>query len=101
MVSAVVITLIAGRLYTQHEIRRFRFDITSLGLVTTLMSLPFATGGIYWDLIAPTVGDEFKNDGMWVTLVITGALFFLMFPVFFIAEALLTWCRILSRRGQQ
>jgi hypothetical protein len=101
IVSAVLIALIAGRLYAQHELRRFKFDIANLILITTLVSLPLAVAGIFWNLIEPNIGDQFKNDGMWSTMVITGVLFFLMFPVFFITEALLSWCRKLAQRRTQ
>jgi len=98
--SAFIISTIAARLYAQHELQRFRFDMTNLFLTTTLLSLPFGTASIFWRLIEQHIGDEFRVDETGITLAITGALFFLLFPVLFIAEASLSWYRILRNRDK-
>ena len=99
--SAIIIALIAGRLYAQHEIRRFKFDIANLILITTLASLPFAAANIFWNQIEQSSTEPIKDDALWITIIIAAVLFFFMFPALFIAEALITWWRAFTRRAKK
>ena len=96
--SAIIIALIAGRLYAQHEIRRFKFDLANLVLITTLASLPFAAAGTFWNQIQKNSTIAIQDNAMSITIMIATALLFLMLPILLITEALLAWWRVLTRR---
>ena len=101
VLSAILIATIVSRLYLQHEIRRLKFDIANLMLLTVLIALPFMLSNAFWECFHLGHVDEIKNDKTTVLLVLTCAAVFLLFPIFFITEALLSWYALLFRRGNR
>lgn len=98
--SAIVMTLILGRLYVQHELRRFNFDVANLLLMTVLVSLPFATAGIIWNLVEPIADADFKSSRTLIMFTTTGMLAFSLLPALLITEAILHWYTGRFRRRQ-
>jgi hypothetical protein len=92
---AILITSIISRLYQQHGIRRMRFDLANLILVTTLIALPFAISSTYWELFGLDHIEEIATGKIELLMIGTGVLAFLMFPVFFVIEAILSWASLM------
>jgi hypothetical protein len=98
---AILMVAIISRLYRQHEIRRMRFDLANLILVTTLIALPFAISNIFWEMFGLDHVKELANDKTNVLIIGAGILAFLMFPVFFVVEAILSWASLLFGKMQR
>ena len=89
--SSILITTIVARIYRQHEIRRLNFDLANLILLTVLIALPFAVSNALCEQFQLNNIERIGNDKIVVLLMLTGWAAFLLFPVFFITEALLSW----------
>ena len=91
VLSAILITTVVSRLYNQHQLRLFRIDIANLILLTVLFALPFALANTMWVIYEPDHGGQVVTYKTTVLLILSGVAIFLLLPVFFVAEALLTW----------
>lgn len=96
---AILITTIISRLYQQHELRRMRFDLTNLILITTLIALPFGVSNIFWVMMQLDGLEELANAKTWILIMWSGFLTLLMFPVFFFVEAMLSWALLIKIRN--
>ena len=96
--GGILIAVIVGRLFGQHELKRFRFDLTNAILVTTLIALPFAFANIQWNLFVQDLPDESKPDRSSALLIGSAVSAFLLLPTLFITEALLVWVAALRKR---
>ncbi len=97
---AILIATIVARLYQHHEIRRMTFDLVNLILVTTLIALPFALASTFWGLFGLDQVQELTKDKTKVLIILTGLLAFLMFPVFFVVEAIVSWASLIFGKAQ-
>ena len=101
IVSALLIMAIVFRLYIQHEVRRIKFDLVNLMLLTVLITLPFAISNAFWQHFQLNQIENLRNHKTSVLLAIAGAGAFLLFPVFLITEAFLSWYALLLRTGNR
>ena len=95
IVSSILITTIVSRIYRQHGISRPNFDLANLILLTILIALPFALANALWDHFQFSGVEKIQNDKTIVLLVMAGVAAFLLLPVFYITEALLSWGALL------
>jgi hypothetical protein len=65
--------------------------LANLILITTFFALPFAFSNIFWGLFRLDNIQEIAKDKTKITLIGTGYLFFLMIPILFVVEAILSW----------
>jgi len=98
LVSAILMTTIISRLYLQHEIRRLKFDLGNMILLTTLIALPLALSNTLWEIFGLDFVEDIKNHKTAVLLFVTAAGAFLLFPVLFVTEALISWYVLLFRK---
>lgn len=96
--TAAVITAMSGRLYAEHGLRRFRFDVANLLLLTVLTAMPFAAASGFWRLISATSNERLMDARLIIQGTITIAMFFLFVPILCVAEAVMTWSVLLRRR---
>ena len=88
--AGVLITKIISRLHRQHEIRKFKFDLANLVMLSALIALPFGLASAFAELFKIGSAPEFGFEKQYVLLVLSGMAFCLMAPVFFIAEAVVS-----------
>lgn len=90
--SGIIIIWISKRLFDQHQVLRFKFDLANMILATSLFALPFAASNFFLTYFEPTDEEALRAIGPGARIAFTLLLAFLMFPVFFFLEALLIWC---------
>ncbi|MDB4766703.1 hypothetical protein OAG71_03335 [bacterium] len=101
IISSLLIATIVYRLYIQHEVRRIKFDLVNLMLLTVLITLPFAISNALWQHFRVDQVEDLRIYKTTVLLAMTGVGGFLLFPVFLITEALLSWYNLLFRSGNR
>ena len=93
---ATILTMIAQRLYAMHEVRRFVFDIPIWFMLVGLLALPLAIASTVANWLAsvePTV-DAHKLQA-WALIAVI--FYFLIVPVFFLTEAIMTLTCVVAR----
>lgn len=101
IVASLLIAWLTGRLFRQHEMRKLKFDILTMIIVTTLIALPLGINSAIqqvavWPENAP-VSDESRNG---VKIVVVALMYFSLVPILFVTEALMVWTLRWRRRGQ-
>lgn len=99
-VAGAMLTLIAGRLFRQHEFRKLKLDLATMLLLLTLLSLPLGVANFFVSMIAHQMGEK-QNEITLATIPIIGCLFFQLIPVLLIAEALFAWRGKWHRRNSE
>ena len=95
---AILMATIVGRLYDQHELRRFRFDLKNTFLLTTLIALPLGFANFLWHLYSPNLPEVDGPNRQTALLIGFVVAVFLMLPTLFISEAILVWALWLRKR---
>ena len=91
LAGGFLMAVIVGRLYDQHELKRFRFDLTNAVLLTTLIALPMGFANIQWYHFFQNLPAAENPDQSTALVISTAIALFLLLPTLFITEALLTW----------
>ena len=90
--AGYLVTLLAGRLFQQHGLRKLKFDISSMLILTTLIALPLGFSSAFQHLgnnVAVNSSPEERNAVLMI--VISSLLYFSLIPILFSAEASLVW----------
>lgn len=99
--SALMIWLV-GLLFQQHEMKRYRFDIGGLLIITTMIALPLGAASALIRQAAPPTsavaelpmeGAELtrRNELTLINSVFAAALYFSLVPLLMVTEAALGW----------
>ncbi len=96
VVASTLIALITGRLYAQHGIRKLKFDLGVIILVTFLAALPFALSNSIWHVYDLEQVSSIQANRTLFTCITSAIATFLLFPILIVTEALLAWFRLLS-----
>ena len=91
ILSSLLISSVAARLYRQHKVREMKFDMASLILISVQIALPFAFANVFWCLLQMEFVEGVGQAKTTVLLVLAGLAVFLLFPIFFLTEACLSW----------
>lgn len=94
LLSSILIVGITSRLYRHHELKKLKFDLASLILLTVLLALPFGLSNTLWEHFMLDYSAEMKDNKTMVLLFLPAAAAFLFLPIFFVTEALLSWCTL-------
>ena len=100
IIGSCLLMAIASRLYRQHGINRPNFDLTAIMLLTVLVASPFGISNVLWEHFQLDQIQEIRGDKTSVLLMFTGVSAFLLIPVLFLTEALLSWYTLLFRSGK-
>ena len=100
VVAAGLVTWLTGRLFRQHEMRKLKFDIGAIIILTTLIAMPLGFGSAFQQL-ANNVGKSISQDDLDgpMRVVIACMLYFSLVPILFATEALLVWA-LVWRKGR-
>lgn len=101
IVSSLLITTVVYRLYLQHKVRRLNFDLANLMLLTVLIALPFAVSNALWGHFKLNEVAKIQENRTTLLLGLSCATAFLLLPVFFVTEALLSWYSLIFRAGDR
>ena len=88
------IKLVSNTILTIHKLKKLKFDLASLILLTVLLALPFGLSNTLWEHFMLDYSAEMKDNKTIVLLFLTAAAAFLFLPIFFVTEALLSWCTL-------
>lgn len=89
--SSILTTAISVRLYRQHKLGQAKFDVGSIILFVTLITLPFAAANATWEIFDLAFDNDLNRDKIFVLLYMTGGFAFLWLPLFYVTEAILHW----------
>jgi hypothetical protein len=92
LIAASLMTVLAGRLFRQHGLRKLKFDISAMLILTTLIALPLGFSSAFQYLgenVTANISPEERNTVL--TVVVSSLLYFSLFPILFAAEATLVW----------
>ena len=109
--TGVLLSLLAGTLFQQHELRQYKVGVLGLLLIMTLIALPLGYANWLIELVfesepVPTIDSqggveplEFQPDFTTARITITLMLYFLMLPTLVITEAIMAaYVAIKSRK---
>ncbi len=97
ILSSFLIVLIVARLYRQHEVREIKFDMANLIFISVQLALPFALANAFWNIFQMELAEEIVEVKTRVILTMAGLAAFLLFPIFFLTEALLAWYNLFTK----
>ena len=95
--AGVLMAWITGRLYRQHEIRKWRFDVVTIMLVMALFALPFACGSGIAEVMLRYEHERIdlvelnQANRTSPRTILTFVAFFMLLPVFLATEAIVVW----------
>lgn len=95
---AAILTMIAQRLYVMHEVRRFVFDIPILFMLASLFALPPGAATMLTNWLASVESAPDADAYKAMTPMFAMILYFLIFPVFFVTEAIMALARVVARK---
>lgn len=101
LVGAILIAMIASRLYRHHKMRKLKFDLANIILITTLLALPFGAANAFWEIFQLQLVDEAQADKALILLMFSAIAAYLLFPVVLLTEALLVWSAKLFTKSKR
>lgn len=87
LTASCLLSWLATRLFRQHEMRKLKFDIGSMIILTTMIALPLGFNSVFQTLARDL--DRETHGLMLIFLPIL--LYFSLFPILLVLEALLVW----------
>ena len=99
--SSFLIAWIAGRLFRQHEVREFKFDMANMILISVQLALPFAFANALWEIFQMELNEWASDARIRVLIVLAGIAAFLLLPIFYLTEAFLVWYSRFSKTKRE
>ena len=91
VLSGGLMAWIASRLYRQHGVRQFKFDVANMILLSVLISLPLAVSNAFWEIFKVQEIAGMKDDKTLFFLLVTAVAGFFLFPILMLTEGVLSW----------